>query len=79
MQQKYDLIMKNQTWKLQDLLACKRKITNKWVFKTKLITNGQVEKLKARLVARGFKQTKGINFQKTFSPTIKWATVHKLW
>jgi hypothetical protein len=54
--------MKNQTWELQDLPQGKKPITNKKVFKTKLITNDTIEKFKAKLMARNFEQIEGIDF-----------------
>jgi hypothetical protein len=50
-------------------------VTVKWVYKTKTIANGSVEKLKVCLVARGFKHRKGIDYKKTFAPTMKWVTI----
>jgi hypothetical protein len=47
----------------------------KWVYKTKTTTNGSMEKLKACLVVLGFKQQKGINYEKTFAPIVKRATI----
>ncbi|XXG86494.1 hypothetical protein AAC387_Pa11g1379 [Persea americana] len=40
----------------------------KWIFKTKRDSNGNVERSKARLVAKDFTQKEGIDFKETFSP-----------
>ena len=40
----------------------------KWVFKTKLNEDGQVERYKAQLIAQGFLQIPGIDFDETFAP-----------
>jgi hypothetical protein len=60
---------------LQNLPKGKYPITSKWVFKTKLTTNGYVDEFKARTVACGFEQTASIDFQGMFVPTVKWATI----
>ena len=46
-----------------------------WVFKTKRDTNGFIERLKARIVARGDHERYGIDFTETFAPTPTPATV----
>ena len=46
-------------------------ISCRWVFKYKRDSKGNIIKRKARLVARGFTQQIGIDFQETFSPTLK--------
>lgn len=45
-------------------------ISTKWVFTLKRDSNNNVIKWKARLVARGFKQRYGIDFNLTYSPTL---------
>ena len=47
----------------------------KWVYKAKLKPNGSLERLKARIVAKGFNQVNGVDFFKTFSPVIKRASI----
>ncbi|GAA0152885.1 transmembrane signal receptor [Lithospermum erythrorhizon] len=43
----------------------------KWTFRVKLHPNGTIERYKAHLVAQGFKQLPGIDYDQTFSPVIK--------
>ena len=50
----------------------------KWVFKTKLGSDGQVKHYKARLVAKGFSQVESINFNETYSPVVGHSTVQTL-
>ncbi|GKC42493.1 retrovirus-related pol polyprotein from transposon TNT 1-94 [Tanacetum coccineum] len=46
-------------------------ITLKWIYKVKLDELGGILKNKARLVARGYRQEAGINFEESFSPVVR--------
>jgi hypothetical protein len=50
-------------------------VTSKWVFTAKYNTDGSLQKLKARLVARGFLQKYGVDFEDTFAPTVRFDTL----
>jgi len=45
-------------------------ISTKWVFTTKTDEDNNIIKFKARLVARGFSQKEGVDFDLTYSPTL---------
>ncbi|GKC32579.1 retrovirus-related pol polyprotein from transposon TNT 1-94, partial [Tanacetum coccineum] len=66
---------KNQTWELTDLPEGKNVISLKWIFKTKYLVDGSVQKYKARLVVRGFTQQQGIDYEETFAPMARFETV----
>ena len=80
-------IQRNGTWELVDLPEGKNVISLKWIFKTKFLPDGSIQKYKARLVARGFLQQQGIDFEETFAPVARFETVrlilalaaHKQW
>ena len=56
------------TWEEAVLPAGRKVIGCKWVLKTKTDADGNVIKYKARLVAQGFSQQPGIDFEETFAP-----------
>ena len=71
-------IYANRTWSLVPLPPDKKAITSKWVFKLKPGINGETTRFKARLVARGFEQTDGVDFVETFAPVVRWETIRIL-
>ena len=70
-----DSIRRNHTWEVVDLPVGKRAITAKWIFKEKRDSSGEVRKLKARLVEKGYEQIPGEDFYKTFAPVVRWSTI----
>ncbi|KAL3691463.1 hypothetical protein R1sor_005114 [Riccia sorocarpa] len=71
-------IHKNQTWTLAPLPAGKTPITARWVYKIKEGGGGEPPVFKARLVARGFQQKAGLDYDETFAPVVKWTTLRCL-
>jgi hypothetical protein len=78
MQSEMDAVEKNCTWELADLPRGHSAITLKWVFKLKRDEAGAIVKHKARLVARGFVQREGIDFDDTFTPVARMESVRLL-
>ncbi|WVZ70691.1 hypothetical protein U9M48_019334 [Paspalum notatum var. saurae] len=58
----------NQVWNLVEPLDEVRPIECKWVFKKKIDADGNVHIYKAQLVAKGFRQIQGVDYDETFSP-----------
>jgi len=73
-----EALLKNDTWTLVPLLEGKKAIGCKWVFFIKHKADGSVERYKTRLVAKGYTQTYGVDYQETFSPVAKLSTVRIL-
>ena len=69
---------KNATWTITDLPQGKKAVGCKWIFAVKYNSNGSIQRYKARLVARGFTQTYGIDFTETFAPVAKLNTIRVL-
>ena len=68
----------NGTWELVELPKGRQPITSKWVFKVKYTPSGLIDRFKARLVARGFSQQYGIDYEETFAPTLRFDSLRML-
>jgi hypothetical protein len=62
------------TWKLVPMPSDRPIIMSMWTYKVKLLSNGSIDKFKARLVGRGDQQSSE-TFEDIFSPTPRIATV----
>ncbi|WZZ35042.1 hypothetical protein YC2023_018443 [Brassica napus] len=68
-------MIKNDTWYESELPKGKRAVSSRWIFTIKYLANGQIDRKKTRLVARGFTQTYGEDYIDTFAPVAKLHTV----
>jgi histone deacetylase 1/2 len=75
MEEEYNALIQNKTWYLVPPLSNKNLIDCKWVYRIKKISNGTIDRYKAWLVAKGFKQRYGQDYEDTFSPVFKIATI----
>ena len=56
----------NQVWTLVDPPEGVKPIGCKWIFKKKIDMDGNMHAFKGRLVAKGFKQIHGVDYDETF-------------
>jgi len=68
----------NQTWIIKDLPHGKKSINCKWVCKVNYKSDGTIERYKAHLVVQGDHYLEGFDFNETFAPTAKMASVRVL-
>ena len=78
MEEEMESLRKNDTWDLVALPDGRKKIGSKWVFKRKTNATGCVEKFKAQLVAKGYSQVEGVNFDEIFSHVAKLTSIRVL-
>ena len=64
-------ILQNHTWELVDLPPGCKALGYKWIFKRKLKVDGSIDKYKARLVVKGYKQKEGVDYFGTYSPVTR--------
>ncbi|XP_016725652.1 uncharacterized protein [Gossypium hirsutum] len=72
------IIEKNQTWQLVERPLKRKVIGVKLVFRAKHNIDGSLNKLKVRLVVKGFNQKYGIDYFETFAPMARLDTIRLL-
>lgn len=75
MMEEFNVALKNHTLSLVPPSSSQNIVECKWVFWIKHKPDGSIEHYKARLVAKSFHQQSGIDYDETFSPIVKPATI----
>ena len=68
MMEEYSSIMKNDVWEVVPRPKGKSVVTSRWLYKIKHVAYANIEKFKARFVARGLSQVEGVDYEETFAP-----------
>ncbi|CAI7897485.1 unnamed protein product [Closterium sp. NIES-54] len=64
-------IEENGMWELVELPEGRKAITSKWLFKIKSDADGNIERYKSRLVAKGYQQKEKVDYKELFAPVVK--------
>jgi hypothetical protein len=75
MVEEYWSIMQNDVWDVVPRPEKKYVVSLKWIYKTKHIVDGSIEKYKARFLAQGFSQKEGIEYEETFSTVARYTSI----
>ena len=78
MDEEFQSLIHNGTWELCDLPPGKKAIGCKWLFKAKDDKKGSIVRYKARIVAQGFTQKFGTDYDEVFAPVAKQETFRTL-
>ena len=74
----YSSLMENETWELVPPPEGQNVVGSRWVMKVKRNEDGSVDRYKARLVAQGYSQTKGTDYDEVFSPVARHTSLRTL-
>ena len=78
MVEEYSSIIKNDVWEIVPRPEGKSIVTSRWLYKIKHAADGNIEKYKARFVARGFSQIEGVDYEETFAPVARYTSIQSI-
>ena len=78
MQDELSQFQRNDVWSLVPLPEGANVVGTKWIFKNKSDESGTIIRNKARLVAQGYNQVEGIDFEETFAPVARLESIRLL-
>jgi Reverse transcriptase (RNA-dependent DNA polymerase) len=78
MDKEINAIEKIEIWELAELPKGQKVIGVKWVFKKKMNSQGEIERYKARLVEKGYRQKASIDYGEVFAPVARMETIRLL-
>ncbi|GJY65930.1 retrovirus-related pol polyprotein from transposon TNT 1-94 [Tanacetum coccineum] len=78
MQEEFNKFIANDVWELVPQPTNLNIIGTKWVFRNKLDENGVVSRNKDRLVAQGYNQQEGIDYNETYAPVARLESIRIL-
>jgi hypothetical protein len=70
-----DIFRQMKLYEIVDKPTNRKVVDSKWVFQLKRGPDGEIEKHKARVVAKGFTQIKGLDYDETFAPIVKFTSI----
>ena len=80
MNEELGMLEKMETWRMEDLPEGRKAVGSKWVFLRKLDEQGNTVRFKARLVAQGFSQKPGLDYDdlNTFAPVVRYESLRAM-
>eukprot|EP00253_Pinus_taeda_P001734 PITA_01734 len=78
MVEEYESIMKNSVWEEVQRPEGKSVADLRWIYKVKHVADGDIEKCKARFVAKGISQIEGVDYEETFAPVARYSSIRSI-
>ena len=78
MEKEMESLHANEVWDLVELPKDRKAVDSKWVYKTKKSVNATIEKHKTHLVAQGFSQKYGQDYDESFSPVVRFESLRTI-
>ena len=75
MNEEMHALCKNEMWDLVPTSPRKKAIGCSWIYKVKCNADGSVNRYQAQLVAKGYAQTHGFDYEETFALMAKMTTI----
>ena len=73
-----DFITQNHTWELVDIPPGNKPLGSKCIFKRKMKADETMDRYKARLVIKGYKQREGLDYFDIYSPVMRITSIRMI-
>eukprot|EP00253_Pinus_taeda_P032150 PITA_32150 len=75
MVEEYNSIMTNDVWEVVPKPEDRSVVGSRWIYKIKYAADGNIEKYKAKFVAKGYPQKEGIDYEDTFTLVARYNSI----
>eukprot|EP00253_Pinus_taeda_P018696 PITA_18696 len=78
MVEEYSSIMTNDVWEIVPRPEHRSVVGSRWIYKIKYATDDNIDKCKARFVAKGYAQKEGIDYEETFALVARYTSIRSI-
>ncbi|XP_071688658.1 uncharacterized mitochondrial protein AtMg00820-like [Rutidosis leptorrhynchoides] len=79
MEEEMESMRSNNVWELVDLPKGRKARGSKWILKIKCKADGSIERYKAQIVAKGYNQQEGIDYEEMFSHVVRLTSIRLIY